>query len=110
MWVPRITRMMGGPLACPAMDSADMRAGATFRMTKRQDAAVAVPNEIQAMIEKGMMDKTTAGMNGTNEYPYKASHSASCRAFMLMQQVVVIHRTVGKPKTKVMRTEAACNK
>ena len=105
-----MTRMMGGPLACPAMDSADMREGATFRMTNRQDAAVAVPKEIQAMIENGMMDKATAGMNGTNEYPYKASHSASCRAFMLMQHVVVIHNKVGKPKTKVMRTEAACNK
>ena len=105
-----MTRMMGGPLACPAMDSADMRAGATFRTTNRQDAAVAVPKEIQAMIENGMMDKTTAGMNGTNEYPYKASHSTSCKAFMLMQHVVVIHKSVGKPKTKVMRTEAACNK
>ena len=103
-------RIIVGPLACAPGDSEAKRAPATFRMTSKQEAPVAAPSEIHATIEKGMIDKTTAGMNGTREYPYKASHSASDNAFMLMQQVVVIHKIVGKTKAKLMRTDAACSK
>jgi hypothetical protein len=106
--------MIGGPLACPPTPPDDppyaMRTGATFRMIKRQDTPVATPSVIHAMIEKGMTDKTTAGMNGTKEYPYKQIHSTSCKAFMDMQHVVVNHKMIGNPKAKLVRMEAACNK
>ena len=101
---------MGVPLACPATDSADRRAGAAFRMIRAQDTTVATLSVIHATIENGMIDKTTAGMYGTSEYPYKAIHSTSVSAFMFMQHVVVIHKTVGKAMVKVMRIAAACTK
>lgn len=115
MWHPKMTRMIGGPLACPPTPPCDdppyaMRTGATFRMTKRQDAPVATPSVIHATIEKGMTDKTTAGMYGTKEYPYKQSHSTRCKAGMDMQHVVVNHKMTGNPKAKLKRMEDACNK
>jgi len=87
-----------------------MRTGATFRITIRHDATVAATSEIHAIIETGMTDNTTAGIKGTNEYPYKQSHSASCNAGMPMPHVVVIHKMVGNTKAKLVRIEAACNK
>jgi hypothetical protein len=51
-----------------------------------------------------------AGMYGTREYPYRQSHSTSCRAAMFMQHVVVIHKTSGRTKAKQTRIHPACNK
>jgi len=70
MWQPKMTRTIGGPFAWPpilldVLD--DMSAGATFRMTIKHDTAVAIPNVTHAIIAKGIVDKNTAGMNGTNE-------------------------------------------
>ena len=111
-----MTRIMGGPFGWPPIPfpvpdvSAAKRTGATFRMTRRHDALVARARVTQATIELGTIDKTAAGRKGTREYPYKQSHSTSCKASMAIQHVVVIHKMTGNTKEKLIRIEAACNK
>ena len=113
MWQPNITRIIGGPFACPPIPpdvSDDNNAGDTFRITNKHDTAVANPNVIHATILNGIVDNTTAGMYGTNEYPYKQIHSTNCNAFIDIQHCVVIHNIVGKINVKLRRIDAACNK
>ena len=65
--VPIMAKRTGGALACPTSD-VNMGA-ATLRITKEQDTMVANNRKIQETIPKGMMQRMTAGMNGTKEYP-----------------------------------------
>lgn len=63
-----MARTMGGPFDWPPIPfpvpdvSADMSDGATFRMTMRPEVTVASARVTHAMIEKGRIDRTTAGM------------------------------------------------
>jgi len=107
-------RIVGGPFACPPIPvpevSDDKSAGETFRITIKHDAAVARPNVTHATIPKGIVDKKTAGMYGTKEYPYRQIHSTNCKACMPIQHLVVIHKIVGSTNAKLIRIDAACNK
>ena len=67
MCVPIMAKRTGGALACPTSD-VNMGA-ATLRITKEHDTRVANNKNIQETIPKGIMQRMTAGMNGTNEYP-----------------------------------------
>mmetsp|Transcript_15206 Transcript_15206/g.28427 ORF Transcript_15206/g.28427 Transcript_15206/m.28427 type:complete len:101 (-) Transcript_15206:615-917(-) len=100
--------MIGGALACPA--SVANKGWAIFLTTNKHDTAVATARNTQETIPKGMMQMTATGRKGTRLYPYKQIHSASVKAFMDIQQYVVIHKIVGKTKAKPQQMDAACNR